>query len=149
MTHDADLSELAPVHPAFARHFTDPIYLEEAEEFAPFGSDEGWDLLYEWTERRDELADDATVQDILQDSGFEGAAEEIGQPDDPAIPLPDGAVDSATIVVGAGFTLLRLTGRIDADGKAMTLQALDALIDYYDAPPELVKQRKDLAAWEG
>ena len=32
-------------------------------------------------------------------------------------------VDAATVVVGAGFTLLRLTGQIDDEGRAAVLRA--------------------------
>ena len=30
-------------HPLYVAHFTDPIYTDEAGEFAPFGNDEGAD----------------------------------------------------------------------------------------------------------
>jgi hypothetical protein len=38
-------SDLGPKHPEFAAHFRDPIYDDEANDLAPFGNDEGWDLL--------------------------------------------------------------------------------------------------------
>lgn len=41
MTDDEDLPKAAP---AFAAHFTDPIYNDSGGEFAPFGTDEGFDL---------------------------------------------------------------------------------------------------------
>jgi hypothetical protein len=62
MMDNEDLPEAAP---AFAAHFSNPVYDDPAGEFAPFGSDEGFDMLYEWAERRDELVrfvDEADVR---------------------------------------------------------------------------------------
>lgn len=70
-------------------------------------------------------------------------------PESSGIPVPGGQVEAATIVVGAGFTLLRLTGRIDDAGRRQTLKALNVLINRYDAPVELLKQRADLETWSG
>lgn len=61
-----DLPEAAP---AFAAHFTDPVYDDPAGEFAPFGSDEGFDMLYDWAERRDELDSTTTVAYLVEESG--------------------------------------------------------------------------------
>lgn len=71
---DEMLGTGAPAHEKFATHFTDPIYDDPAEEFAPFGSDEGADILAEWAERVDDLGTDSTVRDILRDS-FEDPAD--------------------------------------------------------------------------
>lgn len=57
----------APKHPAFAAHFADPLYDDPANDFAPFGNDEGWDLLAGWSERTDELGPTSTVLDLLAD----------------------------------------------------------------------------------
>lgn len=144
MMDDEDLPEAAP---AFAAHFTDPLYDDPAGEFAPFGSDEGFDLLYEWAERRDELDSHTTVADLVEESGFAGVVNELDTPEGPGIPVPAGQVDAATITIGAGFTLLRLTGHIDEAGREQTLKALDILIRFYDSPPELLRQRADLQSW--
>lgn len=141
---DADLPEAAP---AFLAHFTDPVYDDPAGEFAPFGSDEGFDLLYEWVERRDELGAGTTVDDLIEDSGFADVVAELDTPEGPGIPVPGGQVDAATITVGAAFTLLRLGGHIDDAGRRQTLRALDILIRRYDSPPELLRQRADLESW--
>jgi uncharacterized protein YfeS len=134
-------------HPAFVAHFTDPVYSDEGGEFAPFGTDEGWDLLYTWAERRDELGPRTTVMELIEGSGLGDVVAELDRPEPPGVPRPGGQVDAATITVGAGFTLLRLTGRIDDTGRAMTMKALDILIARFDSPPELVRQRADLASW--
>jgi uncharacterized protein YfeS len=142
-----DDEELPEAAPAFSAHFTDPVYDDPAGEFAPFGSDEGFDLLYEWDERRDELDAATTVADLIEESGFTDVVAEIDTPEGPGIPVPGGQVDAATVTVGAAFTLLRLAGRIDEAGRQQTLKALDILIRRYDSPPELLRQRADLESW--
>lgn len=146
MTGDDSLPDAAP---AFASHFTDPLYDDPASELAPFGTDEGWDMLHEWAERREGLTAATTVRDLLAGSGFEGIEEQLDVPERSTIPQPGGQIDAAVITIGAGFTLLRLTGRIDAEGKALTLKALDVLIDRFDSAPELVRQRADLQSFTG
>lgn len=143
------VDELPEAAPAFAAHFTDPIYDDPGTEFAPFGSDEGWDMLHEWDERRDELTPQTTVADLIEGSGFADLVSAAGFEFSDDIPEPGGLEDAATIAVGAGFTLLRLTGQIDAEGRRESLRALDLLIERYDAPPELVRQRDDLQSWTG
>ena len=142
---------------AFQTHFTDPVYDDPAGEFAPFGTDEGSDMLHEWDERRGELASTSTVSHLLDESGFDGVEEQLDVPEPDGlgrergpggIPVPGGQIDAATIVIAAGFTLLRLTGHIDEQGKRLTLKALDVLIDFYDSPAELLRQREDLSIWE-
>lgn len=155
MTEGLEMAEpgeedlLPEAAPEFAAHFTDTIYDEPASEFAPFGSDEGWDMLHEWDERRDELTAQTTVADLIVGSGFAELVSSAGFDTGGSVPEAGGLVDAATIVVSAGFTLLRLTGHIDDEGKRETLRALDILIDYYDSPPELVRQRDDLRSWAG
>ena len=142
---DDDESDLPVPHPGFVARFTDPLYEDEGEELAPFGSDEGWDLVREWGERRDELSADATVQEVLDESPFPEAVAHLGDPDE-RVPGPLGGVDAATYVIASGFTLLRLTGRIDHEGRAATLRALDALARHMGPRPEIDLMRKDLLA---
>jgi len=155
MTEDAVTEEewtdegLPAAHPSFAAHFTDPVYEDQGSEFAPFGTDEGWDMLNEWAERRDELSPATTVADIIEESGFAEVVAALEVEEGPGIPQPGGQVDAATITIGAGFTLLRLTGRIDEQGRQRTLTALDILIARFASPPELLRQREDLMSWEG
>lgn len=153
MTDDYALPEAAQ---AFRTHFTDPLYDDPEGEFAPFGTDEGFDMLHEWAERRGELASTSTLSQLLEESGFDGVEQQLDVPEPaglgrehgPAkIPVPGGQIDAATIVIGAGFTLLRLTGNLDEQGKRLTLKALEVLIDFYDSPAELLHQREDLSSW--
>lgn len=161
---DEMLGTGAPAHEKFAAHFTDPIYDDPAEEFAPFGSDEGADILAEWAERADDLGTDSTVRDILRDSfedpadlhdfleGLKAAGHRVSVSSDSSqaglrIPEPGGDVDVATIVLGAGFTLLRLTGQIDPEGRSLVLAALDVLQDFYGPELEFDVMRRDLNAF--
>ncbi len=133
----------APADEAFTDHFTSPIYDDPAGEFAPFGTDEGADLLADWAARTDELGPTSTVRDLLAD-GLEDPADVDGmlaQLDD------EDGVDAATVVVGAGFTLLRLTGQIDDEGRAAVLRALAALESFYGEQPELNRMRDDLESF--
>lgn len=148
---DDDESGLPPAHPAFRAHFTDPLYDEEGDEFAPFGTDEGWDMVMEWADRTDELTPTSTVRDVLEDDAlYEQALEELAQVPGEGEDPPD-HVDVATIVVGAGFTLLRLAGRIDDEGRQLVLQALDSLSRFYAhaESDDLATMRADLASWSG
>ena len=146
---EEDQSELPTADPAFARHFTDPVYDDEAGEFAPFGTDEGWDLLHEWADRRDELGPHSTVDSLLEGDELGDVVSQLDVPEGGGVPVPAGQVDAATIVIGAAFTLLRLTGHIDDAGKRKALRAIDILLERYDSPAELVRQRSDLATWRG
>jgi uncharacterized protein YfeS len=116
-----DDEELPEAVPAFSAHFTEPVYDDPAGEFAPFGA-EGFDLLYEWAERRDELDARTAVADLIEDSGFTDVVAELDTPEGPGIPVPGGQVDAATITVGAAFTILRHAGRIDEAGRQQTLK---------------------------
>jgi hypothetical protein len=58
-----------------------------------------------------------------------------------------GDVDVATIVLGAGFTLLRLTGQIDTEGRRLVLAALDVLQGFYGPRREIDLMRRDLMAF--
>lgn len=141
---------LPPPDPAFARHFTDPLYSDLGTEEAPFGSDEGFDMLYEWVGRRGELGPGSTVLQLLRGTGFESMVATLDVPEGThRIPRPGQQVDAATIVVSAGFTLLRLTGHIDDDGKRLVLKGLDVLVERSGSDPVLVLQRDDLLTWQG
>ncbi len=67
--------------------------------------------------RRAELDSAITVAELLRR-------------DDAADVLNEDSVDAATITVGAGFTVFRLTGQIDEAGRQQTLRALQTLEDF-------------------
>ena len=66
------------------------------------------------------------MQEVLDESPFPAALEHVGGAGAPGGDGSDG-VDAARFVVASGFTLLRLTGRIDPEGHEATLRALDVL----------------------
>lgn len=105
----------------FAVHFADPLYYDEGEELAPFGSDEGSDTLWIWTARRSELTTCTTLRWMIEQDDVAGAL------DDPSNNGPD--VDG--FIIGAGFTLLLFTGHIDTEGKELVLDALHRTYSYY------------------
>lgn len=128
--------------PAFRAHFTDPIYDDPADEMAPFGSDEGSDVLAIWSPARGaELGPDSTIATVLEMSP------ETLQSDVAAMMTDGEGEDEAAMIRGAAFTLLRLTGRISEDDRALALEALDFEIEQYGEEPALLTQRRDLASW--
>ena len=129
---------LPEAHPAFAAHFTDPLYESAGEEFAPFGSDEGWDLVMDWAERRDELGPDSTLETVLGRDDVRNVAGPVEGAD---------GIETAMFLVGGAFVLLRLTGRIGEDDRALALEALDFQLAQAPGEPALERQRADLASW--
>lgn len=94
-------------HPHFARHFTSSFYDADSDgnyDAPPFGTDLGADDVTEWAGRLNELQRGCTLRHML---GGERA-----DADD-------------NIVISLGFTLLRYTGQIDAEGRAWLIEALN------------------------
>ncbi|QZY30436.1 hypothetical protein [Nocardioides coralli] len=141
------MSDKTP-HEDFARHFTDPLYDDAGEDLAPFGSDEGSDLLWEWSGRREELGASSTVATILGCDPDEVAT--VAGPMEGV----DG-MDTAVLVTSAAFVLLRLTGRIPEADCELALRAIDVQAeilptinpDVAGTHPVLATMRRDLAAW--
>ncbi|SOC54200.1 hypothetical protein [Ornithinimicrobium cerasi] len=127
-----DAPELPAAHPNFSQHFSSPIYEDVVSEFAPFGSDEGYDVVFHWAGRREEIGS-YSLDEILQADGIGGDCE-----NNPEV---------AVITVASAFTMLRLAGSIDEAGRRRALRALDLLIENYDSPEELIVQRSDLVSW--
>jgi len=139
-------------HPAFATHFTDPIYDDPGLETAPFGSDEGSDILWEWEQRRDELGRDSTIADVMEIDAaqLDALVEQMAGID---------YLDQAAIVRGAAFTLLRLIGHLSLEDRETVLHCIDFEIETTADPawlsaearnqllPALHIQREDLLSW--
>lgn len=134
-----DDGDLGPKHPAFAAHFRDPIYDEPADDFAPFGNDEGWDILAESVERIDELGRGTTLAQMIPKwfTLDPVVAADLGGDD----------VNLVDVVIGAGFALLRLTGQIDDVGRGLVLKALDARDRVQGPQPETERLRADLLSF--
>jgi uncharacterized protein YfeS len=132
--------------PAFAQHFTDPLYDDVGDGRAPFGSDEGSDLLWSWRDRRDELGPASTLATVL-DCEPSSVAGYVGPMDG-----VDG-IETATFITSAAFVLLRLTGHLNDDDRQLALDALNfhiGLGETNGAGTEdrvLLTQRDDLLSW--
>ena len=136
--------------PAFLAHFTDPLYQDRGDELAPFGSDEGSDMLSEWADHTEQLTSATSLQEFLQLNDLAGIDGNLGKPRKAPripIPVPGGHIDAATQIVSSAFTLLYYTGQIDPAGRELAVRALDVEIAYYDSPAVLLKQRADLESW--
>ncbi|MBI4941914.1 MAG: hypothetical protein HY830_14310 [Actinobacteria bacterium] len=59
-----------------------------------------------------------------------------------------GAMDLAAVVLGGCFTLLRLTGRIDPEGRRVLLDTLDVMEREYGAE-QFRTMRRDVLALRG
>ena len=127
-------------HPAFAAHFEDDLYDNVDDAYAPFGNAEGEELLRDWGDRLDELAESALMTDIVPTFG-DDLGTRIGQDDESA--------DLETLVLAAGFTLLRLQGEIDEQDRQYVLRALTHLELVYGEQPEFDTMREDLESFDG
>lgn len=95
----------------FYTAFNDSIYTDDASDFGPFGNDTGADIFASWASRHPHKEANYTVRDVLRetwDAHF----------------VIDKSADTDEAIIGAGFTLLRLTGRIDEEGRGLVLDAL-------------------------
>lgn len=127
-------------HPAFAAHFDDDLYDNIDDAYAPFGSAEGEELLREWGDKRDELAEESFITDLVPAFG-DDLGTRIGQDDE------EGEIE--TLVVAAGFTLLRLLGEIDEQDRQYMLRSLNHLEVVYGEQSEFETMREDLESFDG
>jgi uncharacterized protein YfeS len=140
----AEYDDVLPdAHPAFRAAFPGDLYDDEADEFAPFGSDEGWDAMAEIVDGHTPLADDVTLRDLAEEYLDWDAAD--FEDDD-----LDSTEESDFVMTGVAFTILRLTGRIDEEGRLWLLAALRRQQTRYGADiAELRQMIGDLEALAG
>jgi len=115
---------LPPAHPAFAAHFTSRFYDADDpghNELPPFGTDEGADGVSEWGGRLDVLERARSLRELLGEDADEQIADLRG----------GDSADGDDLLVSLGFTFLRYTGRIDAEGRDWLLEALRRQIKRY------------------
>ena len=116
-------SSLPEADPAFSKHFDAKFYTSLNNDYAPFGFPEQADIVRGWDNRRDELGDCSTVEEMA-------AADKVkikkliadGEDGDP---------DADTIVIAYGFALPYLTGKIDPEGKKELTLAIMRLRTFY------------------
>jgi len=132
---------LTPPHGDYAKHFTSEFYEDLANEFAPFGSDEGFDVISLAEDHRDEISATTTVQELLEivDAPLSDEWNQVLKGEE--------AVDDAVFISSAAFALIRITGRIDPRGHKKALKSLKVLIDSFGDESELVQQKIDLESW--
>jgi len=141
---DDDEAELPPPHPAFLRAFPSPFYTDEADEFAPFGTDEGWDVRWSILIEGPPLGPGTELARLLSDVlDEEGAALVLDGSDE------ETTADLDPVIIGAAFALIWASGRIDDAGREQLLAAIDRQIARYGDDPRLTMMRADVAALEG
>lgn len=122
------------VSPAYAAHFTDPLYDDNVLDAAPFGDDSGADMLSDVTVLGKVIPADATIASLIPWGGtVEGCFDQAA----------DGDPDGLSMIYAAAFLLLRYLGRISESDYQILRRALEALADWlaaseqrHHAPPE-------------
>ena len=114
---DEDDIALPDAHPAFRLAFPSRLYDDQVDEFAPFGSDEGWDAMAEIVEDFTPLEDDVTLRRLSED------VLELEDDEFDATDL-DETEESDFAMIGVGFTILRVSGRIDDEGRRWLIDAV-------------------------
>lgn len=111
-----------PSHPKYVAHFTDPLYDSRTLDSAPFGSDQGADMLHEVEMSGGALPPDASIETVLpwgDVDGYFAAAEK-------------GDVDGLSFIYAAGFLLLRFNAHIEEDDYRILRSALVGLANEMD-----------------
>lgn len=127
---------LPPAHPEYTGHFTDPLYADPADDFAPFGSDEAADSVFGVLDAGTSLST-ATLRTLL-DAEFEGIDWESEADDDDAFDA---------VQIGFGFLLLRVNGRLDDEGVQLLRAAIERRRERYGDVAQLDTMLKDLDAF--
>ena len=129
---DAEVERLRAAHPRFVASFRHRIYDTDDyrnDDRMPFGTDEGADTVAEWNDRTDELTAETPLSQLLGGSGDDFST--------------DSNPDDDDMLIAAGFSLLRFTGRIDAEGGRWVMAALKRQKSR-DAGSEYRRMLKDL-----
>ena len=134
-----EVEYLPAPHPDFAAHFSDPIYEDVSDDSTPFGSDEAADEVYDWMDRG--VGPHLTLRDMLAESfGEDMDIDNLDFDDEPLAP----------VTIALGFLLLRVNGRLEPEGRAAVLKALDWYKGYLGpAAVNLDKAKADLQSYPG
>lgn len=99
-----------PAHPRYVAHFVDPLYDSNILDSAPFGSDQGADMLHDVEMAGGVLPPDASIQTVLPWGDVDGYFADAQK----------GDVDGLSFIYAAGFLLLRFNGHIgEADYRIL------------------------------
>ena len=113
-------------HPAFRAHFTAPFYADQGDEFAPFGNDEASDSVADLLAVRHRIVETTTLR-ALAAVAFGDEAKSVFE----NLQYDDDHVDP--IIIGVGFLLIYLTGRIDDEGRRALIASIERADGRYGA----------------
>ena len=113
-----DDGALPEAHPAFRAHFTAAFYTDQADEFAPFGNDEAADSVAELIAVRRRIVETTTLRALCA-VAFGDEAKSVFE----NLQYDDDHVDP--IIIGVGFLLIYLTGRIDDEGRRALIASIE------------------------
>jgi len=113
-------------HPAFRAHFTAPFYVDQGDEFAPFGNDEAADSVADLLAVRHRIVETTTLR-ALAAVAFGDEAKAVFE----NLQYDDDHVDP--IIIGVGFLLIYLTGRIDDEGRRALIASIERADGRYGA----------------
>lgn len=107
------------VHPRYSAHFVDPLYESRHLDAAPFGSDQGADMLRDVEEAGGVLPDGASISTLLPWGDVQGCF----------AAAATGDVDGLSFIYAAGFLLIRYVGRLDRSDYETLRKALQGLAE--------------------
>ncbi len=115
------MSAVTP-HPKYVAHFIDPLYDSRTMDSAPFGSDQGADMLHDVEMSGGVLRPDASIETVLPWGDVDGYFADAEK----------GDVDGLSFIYAAGFLLLRFNAHIDEADYRILRSALVGLANEMD-----------------
>lgn len=101
-------------HPQYLAHFSKPLYDSRHLDAAPFGSDQGADMLRDVEHDHGVLPEGSTIASLLPWGDVAGAH----------VDARGGDLEGLQSIYAAGFLLLRFTGQISPDDLVVLRSAL-------------------------
>ena len=145
-------------HPSYRKHFKDEFYYDSGDDAAPFGNDEGADVLYSLEDniRRKKDFDflNYPKHQIEVEWGMAYYPPDNISKEDCQRLLKedeDSLTQSDMVTYAAALAQIKITGRVDAQLKVMAINAMkrklitDEILGYDYAAENLTKMIKDLA----
>ena len=119
-------------HPAFAAAFTADFYLDQGDDYAPFGSDEASDSVAELLQMRRRIVPTTNLRPLVA----------VALEEEPASVFENLDTDEEhvnAVVIGVGFLLILLTGRIDDEGRRQVIEALERQEQIYGEDTDIFR----------